>query len=74
MIVLNNNENDHKGATVICVVDGGVLTAVYSASSDISVELLDYDNMAAADPDSEECRMYQTLETKIQKGRYHRGF
>ena len=58
-------KNDHKGGTVICVIDGGVLTAVYSTSSDVSVELLDYDNMEAADLDSEEYRMYQDLEKKI---------
>lgn len=74
MIVLNNNENDHKGATVICVVDGGVLTAVYSTSSDISVELPDYDNMAAADPDSEEYRMYQELEKKIHTEKLEQVF
>lgn len=67
-------KNDHKGATVICVVDGGVLTAVYSTSPDISVDLLDYDNMTAADPESEEYRMYQELEKETQTPKFEKVF
>lgn len=59
-----------KGISIICVVQDGVLTAVYSTTPDVSVDLLDYDNMAVANLDSEEYQNYQELETRIRSNSY----
>lgn len=54
---------------VICVIRGGLLESVYADSADVTVDLLDYDNMVECDLDSEDGRAeyesYKELEKEI---------
>lgn len=54
---------------VVCVIRGGLLESVYADSADITVDLLDYDNMVECDLDSEDERAeyesYRELEKEI---------
>ena len=54
---------------VVCVIRGGLLESVYADSADVTVDLLDYDNMVECDLDSEDGRAeyesYKELEKEI---------
>lgn len=55
-------------ARIIVVIRGGVMQAVYTDQpDDVSVDLLDYDNMAACGPENkEELQMYEELQKEVK--------
>lgn len=65
----------HKHTRTICVIEGGLLTAVYSDDKALDVELLDYDNMKMCQPidgeSNDEYDGYKELEDEIKSGALH---
>ncbi|MBM6924083.1 hypothetical protein H9X81_10350 [Hydrogenoanaerobacterium saccharovorans] len=58
-------------ASVICVVEEGIVMGAYSTVP-VTFEVLDYDNMEAADEGSEEYQEYQKLQERIKSSQYSR--
>ena len=58
-------------ASVICVVEEGIVMGAYSTVP-VTFEVLDYDNMEAADEGSEEYQEYQKLQEQIKSSQYSR--
>ena len=61
---------------VICIVENGWLTAVYSNNKNVVVDLLDYDSMNACIPEDKDDVIayieYKSLEEEIKSGKLHK--
>ena len=61
---------------VICVIENGCLIDVYSNTKNMTVDLLDYDNMNACIPEDKDDVVayseYKSLEEEIKSGKLHR--